>query len=107
VSQRISDAEYARFAKVRAWLDPPHPGTPDDRLADFPPAFQVCGIITNGQPVGEPDAVFFQEAVSITANYLDPTTGCYPSRAAHVNPDQPAPVLDRHHLHGAAAGTPR
>jgi hypothetical protein len=81
-AHRISDQEFARFALVRKWLSAPVPGK--DPLESWPAAFQVCGLITNGQRPSEPASVFLEAAVSVVEHFPEATDACWPSRADHV-----------------------
>ncbi len=83
-NKRVTDAEFARFAKVREWLRVPRPGDPRDILASWPAAFQVSAIITNGQPPSEPDSVFLECSVSVVKEFQSADSPCVPSRTAHL-----------------------
>src|SRR5512140_1955207 len=83
-ARRISDGEYARFAKVRAWLDEIPPRPIDDVLDLFPPAFEVCSLITNGQGPSEPPNVLFEDRVSIVEHFADARQPCKPTRREHA-----------------------
>jgi hypothetical protein len=87
--ERISDNEYARFAKVREWLQLPRPGTPNDTLDLWPPAFEVSGLISNGRRNTEPETIYFADAVSVVEHYDGPSKQCYPSRQQHINHSRP------------------
>lgn len=99
--ERISDNEYARFAKVREWLKLPRPGGPDDVLSSWPPAFEVSGLITNGCQNTEPDTIYFADAVSIVDHYDGPSKQCHPSRQQHI--DYSSPRRKRRNVIGTKA----
>lgn len=80
--RRISDAEFRSFAMLRDWLDPPRPG--DDPLSDWPPAFTVCALITNGRRPSEPTSVMLEARVSIVEHFQDKDTAATPTRDEHV-----------------------
>ena len=80
--KRVSDAEFRSFVMVRAWLAPPLPG--NDALSEWPVAFGVCALISNGRRPTEPEAVFIEAGVSVVEQFTDENTPTWPTRADHI-----------------------
>ncbi len=80
--RRVTDAEFRSFAMIRKWLQPPLPG--NDVLGEFPPAFSVCALITNGKKPTEPAAVLLDEGVSVVATYAGVQSAIWPTRQEHI-----------------------
>jgi hypothetical protein len=81
----ITDGEFRSFVVLLRWLEVPAPGDPAEALlGDFPPAFQVRGLITNGRGPTEPDAVFLDERVAVVEHFQHAGTPCSPARRAHL-----------------------
>jgi hypothetical protein len=99
--ERISDPEFRSFVMIRAWLAPPRPPN-DEPLADWPEAFRVCALISNGLRPTEPEAVLIEAGVSIVEQFGDEHTPAWPSRLDHIaagegvskDPKSPDPVSD-------------
>lgn len=83
---RISDGEFRSFLSVVKWIPAPSPGDCDEVLDSFPVAFQVRGLITNGQRPSEPDEILRDEKVSICEAYVSSATPCLPSRKEQLSP---------------------
>ena len=79
----ITDAEFRSFAMVRSWLAPPLPG--NDGLADWPPAFTVCALISNGKKPTEPAEVLLEAGVSVVENYTGTNSPTWPTRQQHID----------------------
>jgi hypothetical protein len=88
---RLTDNEFRSFLSMVKWLDVPAPGdVKEEVLAVFPPAFQVRGLITNGQAPSEPEQLLLDEHVSVTAGFTDASVPCWPDRASHLGEAQVA-----------------
>lgn len=81
-TKRISDSEFRSFAMIRDWLAPPAPG--EDPLSEWPAAFRVCAIVSNGRRPTEPRPVLIDARVSIVENFSDENTAIWPSRQEHI-----------------------
>jgi hypothetical protein len=79
----ISDAEYRSFVWVKDKLGIPWPNSSEDVLAGWPPAFEVCALITNGKCPTENVQVFLADRTSITAQFTDAKTQTFPKRIDH------------------------
>ncbi len=80
----VTDQEFARFALLRKWLEPPAPGSASDVLDDWPPAFEVVGIITNGRMPTEPESVFLECQVSAVEHMASVEDQTQPTRTEHI-----------------------
>ena len=67
---------------VRAWLNPPLPGK--DPLGEWPEAFSVCALISNGRRPTEPEGVLIEAGVSVVEHFRGANTPAWPSRAEHI-----------------------
>jgi len=82
----ISDPEYRSFVWVKDKLKIPWPNSEGDVLDGWPPAFEVCALITNGKSPTENEKVFRSDRVSITAQFMDAATPTFPRRNEHPKP---------------------
>ncbi|MGO4372295.1 hypothetical protein AB4Z21_16295 [Paenibacillus sp. MCAF20] len=82
----ISDSEYRSFVWVKEKLGIPLPNSTEDVLAGWPPAFEVCSLITNGKCPTENTKVFLADSTSITAQFIDAKTQTFPKRIDHPKP---------------------
>ncbi|WP_127587909.1 hypothetical protein [Paenibacillus koleovorans] len=82
----ISDSEYRSFVWVKDKLRIPWPNSTEDVLAGWPPAFEVCALITNGKSPTENVKVFLSDHASITAQFKDASTPTFPRRMDYHKP---------------------
>lgn len=76
----INDSEYRSFVWIKDKLQVPWPHSAQDVLEGWPPAFEVCALITNGRRPTENIDVLLADRTSITAQFVDVNTQTFPSR---------------------------
>jgi hypothetical protein len=92
-AKRITDGELSRFLILMDWLEVPGVAGSATPLCEFPPAFEVSGLITNGRAPYEPVHVLCFEGISVTEHFANASTPTKPTRVdhrAHVPPGRAA-----------------
>ncbi len=90
---RISDPEFRSFVLVRKWLKAPC-STFDDIPADWPPAFRVCALISNGRSPSEPESVFIEGCISVVQKYEGANSEPWPSLQQHTAAQNRQPAAE-------------
>jgi hypothetical protein len=79
--------------EYREWLDAPRP-TFGEMPTDWPSAFQVSAIISNGRKPTEPISVFLEACVSVVEQYVNAGSEPWPTLREHTEAHDAAAVAE-------------